>query len=202
MTTTAPVQAPKAARETRKFTVAEYFRLVDAGIIQPGERVELLEGEILLMAPTGPSHNGGVNRYTRVFGRQAGNLYTLQVQGPVRLDEHSAPEPDVALLKFREDDYCQAHAGPADVLLVVEVSDSSLDYDRGVKSRIYGRAGVPETWVLNLPEDCIERFTGPGPEGYGQHDILRRGEKVSPAALPDLELAVEDLLLPPPAPAE
>ncbi len=199
MTTTAPVQAPKAARETRKFTVAEYFRLVDAGIIQPGERVELVEGEVLTMPPMGNLHFSGIMRYTRVFGRLAGERFALLVQAPLPLDEHSAPEPDLALLTFREDDYASRRPGPADVLLVVEVADSSLDYDRGVKSQIYGRAGVPETWVLNLPGDCIERFTEPGPEGYGQHDLLRRGEKVSPAALPDLELAVEDLL--PPAPA-
>ncbi len=201
MTTTAPVQASIAARETRKFTVAEYFRLVDAGIIQPGERVELVEGEILTMPPMGNSHFSGIMRYTRVFGRLAGERFALLVQAPLPLDERSAPEPDLALLTFREDDYASRRPGPADALLVVEVADSSLDYDRGVKARIYGRAGVPETWALNLPEDCIERFTGPGPEGYGQHDILRRGEKVSPAALPDLELAVEDLLLPL-APAE
>ena len=196
MTTTAPVQAPVVPRETRKFTVEEYFRMVEAGILLEDERVELIEGEILLMPPIGPPHNGGVNRYTRVFRRFPIEWFTLQVQGPVRLDAHSAPEPDLALLKFREDDYWQAHAGPADVLLVIEVADSSLNYDREVKAHIYGRAGIPETWVLNLPEDCIERFTEPGPDGYAQHDILRRGDQVSPAALPDLELAVEDLLPP------
>ena len=194
--TTTMAKAPATGRETRKFTVDEYFRMVEAGILKPKERVELIEGEILIMPPIGPRHSGGVNRYVRVFAPLAGSRYTLQIQGPVRLNERSAPEPDVVLAKFREDDYSFAHAGPEDILLIIEVADSSLDYDREVKAHIYGRAGIPETWVLNLPRDCIERFLGPGPDGYGQHTVLRRGEKVSPVSLPDLELAVEDLLLP------
>ena len=202
MTTTAPVQAPVVPRETRKFTVEEYFRMVEAGILQEDERVELIEGEILLMPPIGPRHIGGVARYARIFIIQAVNRFSVLTQSTVRLGEHLAPEPDVVLLKFREDDYFFAHATPEDILLAVEVADSSLNYDREVKAHIYGRAGIPETWVLNLPEDCIERFTEPGPDGYAQHDILRRGDQVSPAALPDLELAVDDLLPPPPAAAE
>ena len=200
--TTTMAKAPQATRETRKFTVDEYFRMVEAGILKPKERVELIEGEILVMPPIGPRHNGGVNRYIRVFGPLAGARYTLQIQGPVRLNEHSAPEPDVVLAKFREDDYSFAHAGPDDILLVIEVADSSLEYDREVKAHVYGWAGIPETWVLNLTGNCIERFLGPGPDGYGQHTVLRRGEKVSPVSLPDLELAVEDLLLPVVAQAE
>ena len=89
---------------------------------------------------------------------------------------------------------------PEDVLLVIEVSDTSLNYDRGVKAHLYGRHNIPETLVLNLPGDCIEGFTKPGPEGYAQHNIYRRGETISPVSLPDLELAVDDLLPPPPAP--
>jgi Uma2 family endonuclease len=100
------------------------------------------------------------------------------------------------VLKFREDRYYFGNADPSDVLLVIEVADSSLNYDRDVKAHIYGRAGIPETWVLNLPGDCIERFLEPGPNGYAQHTVLRRGDKVSPVSLPDMELAVDDLLPP------
>ena len=112
------------------------------------------------------------------------------------MDEHTAPEPDVILAKFRDDDYSFAHATPEEILLIVEVADSSLAYDREVKAHIYGRFNIPETWVLNLPGDCLERFTEPSPEGYGRHTVLRRGEKVRPVALPDLELVVDELLLP------
>ena len=196
----APEQAPPAVtRETRKFTVAEYFRMAEAGILAARERVELIDGEVLIMPPMGHYHIGGVARYARVLISRAGNRYTVLIQSTVRLGEGFAPEPDLALAKYREDDYYFAHAGPEDLLLVVEVADSSLEYDREVKARRYGQAGIPETWILNLPEDCLERFTEPGPEGYARRDILRRGDKVTPAALPDMELFVAELL--PPAPA-
>ena len=194
--TTTPVKAPQVVRETRKFTVEEYFRMVEAGILKPKERVELIEGDILVMPPMGSSHIGGVTRYARVFISRAGDRFTVLIQSTVRLGEHLAPEPDVAIVKFREDDYSFAHATLEDILLVVEVADSTLNYDRDVKAHIYGRASIPETWVLNLPGDCLERFTEPGPEGYTQHATLRRGDKIRPVSLPDVELAVEELLLP------
>jgi Uma2 family endonuclease len=199
--TTTPVKAPQIARETRKFTVEEYFRMVEAGIFQEDERVELVEGEILLMPPMGHSHIGGVTRHARVFIGNASERYTVLIQSTVRLSESSAPEPDLALVKFREDDYSFAHAVPDDVLLIVEIAESSLAYDRDYKAHVYGRAGIPETWVLNLHGDCIERFQEPGTEGYAQHTVLRRGAKISPVSLPDVELAVEELL-PPVAPTD
>ncbi len=194
--TSATVKAPPATRERRKFTVDEYFRMVEAGVLQPKERVELIEGEILIMPPMGPPHFGGINRYTRVFRRLPIEEFDFLVQAPILLEDNSAPEPDFALLKYRDDEYSQTLPGPADTLLVIEVSDSSLNYDLNIKAHIYGRAGIPETWVLNLPGDCLERFTEPGPEGYTQHITLRRGDKVTPVALPNVELAVADLLLP------
>ncbi len=200
--TTTMAKAPATGRETRKFTVDEYFRMVEAGILKPKERVELIEGEILLKAPTGHRHVAGVIRYTRVLINLAANRFSVLVQASLPLDENSAPEPDLALLKYREDDYTGGFPNPDDVLLVIEVADSSLNYDREVKAHIYGRAGIPETWVLNLPGDCIERFTGPGSEGYAQHTVLRRGGRVAPVSLPDVELVVEDLLLPEVAEAE
>ena len=105
-------------------------------------------------------------------------------------------EPDVALLRRRPEGYGAAHPTPADVLLVIEVAHSSLEYDRNIKAHIYisGRSGVLETWVRNLPEDCIERFTEPGADGYARHTVHRRGETLTPVALPDLELAVSTLL--------
>jgi Uma2 family endonuclease len=194
--TTTPVQAPQVARETRKFTVDEYFRMVEAGVLQEDEKVELIEGEILLMPPMGSDHIWGVSQYAHTFISRAASRFTVQIQSTLRLGENFAPEPDLAVLKFREDRYYLSPPNPSDVLLIIEVADSSLAYDRDVKAHIYGRAPVPETWVLNLPGDCLERFTEPGPEGYAQHTVLRRGDKVRPVSLPDMELAVEDLLPP------
>ncbi len=199
---TAPPQPAPPVRETRKFTVAEYYRMAEVGILRPDERVELIEGEIILMPPIGPRHAGDVIRSIRLFSRLDDDRFVIQIQNPLHLADQSEPEPDVMLLRPRADDYTASHPTPADVLLVIEVADSSLDYDREVKAQIYGRAGVPETLVLNLPEDCIEGFDQPGPEGYAHHTIYRRGDRIRPVSLPDLELAVADLLPPPPAEPE
>ena len=192
----AVVAPPAPARASRKFTVSEYYRMAEVGILHPTERVELIDGEVLTMPPMGPEHFSGIMRHTRVFGRLAGDRFALLIQAPLWLDEFFAPEPDLALLKFRADDYWGLRPGPADTLLAIEVAKSSLQYDREIKAHIYGRAGIPETWVLNLPEGCLERFTAPGPEGYTRHEILRRGDKVRPITLPDLDLAVDELLPP------
>ena len=191
---TAAAAPPVVARKARKFTVAEYFRMAEKGILDEQERLELIDGEVLLMPPMGPEHFAGITAYIQVFRRLPIERFSLLVRAPLGLDEYTAPEPDLALLKFRADDYWLRRPGPEHTLLVIEVAKSSLAYDREVKAHIYGRAGVPETWVLNLPEDCIERFTEPGSQGYAHHEILRRGDKVSPVSLPDMELAVDELL--------
>ena len=175
--------------------------MAEVGILHPDERVELINGEIIVMAPIGYLHVGTVNRWTRLFGEQARRRYTVQIQNPIRLGEDSEPEPDVAILRFREDDYMGRLAGPADVLLVIEVSDTTLAYDRNVKVSQYAEANIPETWLMNLVDDCIEQFDRPGPDGYTRHTIYRRGDRISPAALPDVEFAVDDLLPPAVEPA-
>ena len=196
-----PVQeTPAYVPQTRKFTVAEYYRMAQAGILKPDERVELIQGEIILMPPIGPGHADNVNELNEVLAPHAPGRFRISVQNPVRLDDGSEPEPDVALLRRRPEGYAAAHPVPADVLLIIEVADSTLAYDREVKAHLYGRNNIPETWVRNLPEDCIERFTQPGPDGYARHTVHRRGETLTPVALPDLELAVSDLLLPMPTP--
>ncbi len=184
----------------RKFTVAEYYRMAEVGILGPDERVELIEGEIIVMPPVGPAHSGEVNRLNHQFSHPDNDRFIVHVQNPVQLGDGSELEPDVALLRYRGDFYGTAHPTPADMLLVIEVADTSLEYDRGVKAHIYGRAGVPETWVKNLPEDCIERFTEPGPDGYAQYTVHHRGETLTPVSLPDLELPVDEML--PPLPSD
>ena len=189
-------QALSSEPQTRKFTVAEYYRMGEVGILGPDERVELIEGEIIVMPPIGPGHAGEVNRLNHRFSHPDNDRFIVHVQNPVQLEDGSELQPDIALLRYRQDYYGTAHPTSADVLLVIEVADSSLEYDRGVKAHLYGRAGIPETWVKNLPEDCIERFTEPGPEGYAQHSVHHRGETLEPVSLPDLELAVDELLPP------
>ena len=203
MAAVTPPEAPLPAREKRKFTVAEYYRMAEVGVLSPEERVELIEGEIILMPPIGPLHAGDILRSIRLFTRRDDDRFTVQIQNPLRLDDGSEPEPDLMLLRPREDDYTTAHPTPADTLLVIETSDSSLAYDREVKIPLYARAGIPQTLIKNLPEDCVESFDQPGPEGYARHIIYRRGDKIRLTSLPDLELAVADLLPPiaePPSP--
>ena len=183
-------QVPKV----RKFTVAEYYRMAEVGILSPEERVQLIEGEIIVMPPIGPGHASSVALSIHAFSRPAGDQFLVQVQNPLHLADGSEPEPDVMLLRPRADYYAAAHPTPADTFVVLEVSDSTLEFDRNRKAHIYGRAGVAQTLVLNLPEDCIENFTEPGPQGYARHTIHRRGDKIQLVALPHLELAVEDLL--------
>ena len=183
-------QVPKV----RKFTVAEYYRMAEVGILSPEERVQLIEGEIIVMPPIGPGHASSVALSIHAFSRPAGDQFLVQVQNPLHLADGSEPEPDVMLLRPRADYYAAAHPTPADTFVVLEVSDSTLDYDRNRKAQVYGRAGVAQTLVLNLPEDCIENFTEPGPQGYSRHTIHRRGDKIRLIALPHMELAVEDLL--------
>ena len=197
----APAAAPASVLfpEKRKFTVAEYYRMTELGILQHTERLELIDGEIIVMAAIGVPHAIGVNRVNQAFAEVARNRFTVSVQNPVHLDDYSEPQPDIAIVRLRTDSELTSHPGPADVLVVMEVSDSTLDFDREVKSKRYAAAGIPEMWVMNLPGDCIDRLDQPGPAGYARHTVFRRGEQISPAALPDLELAVEDLLPPRPA---
>ena len=183
-------QIPKV----RKFTVAEYYRMAEVGILAPEERVQLIEGEIIVMPPMGPGHAGKIIRSNRHLGRLAADQFLVCPQTPLHLDDGSEPEPDVMLVRPRADCYETIHPTPADTFVVLEVSDSTLEFDRNRKAQVYGRAGVAQTLVLNLPEDCIENFTEPGPQGYGRHTIHRRGDKIRLVALPHLELAVADLL--------
>jgi Uma2 family endonuclease len=178
----------------RRFTVEEYHRMAEAGILSEDDRVELLEGEIVAMSPIGSKHAACVDRLTRYFDRQVGDHAIVRVQNPIRLGEHSEAQPDLALLKPRPDFYASSHPGPEDVLLVVEVAESSATVDREVKVPLYARFGVPEVWVVDLAGEQVEVFRQPSPQGYQDLRTLRRGEVVSPLLLPELPLPVEAIL--------
>src|SRR5207249_12101922 len=133
-----------------RFNVEEYYRMAETGVLKPDARVELLNGEIIDMSPIGPFHGGLVNRLTRLFNKLSKGLWLVSSQNPLRLDDHSEPEPDVMLLKPATDDYTSRHPQPEDVFLLVEVSDTTLDYDRENKLPVYGSAGIAEVWIVNL----------------------------------------------------
>jgi Uma2 family endonuclease len=177
----------------RLFTVAEYHKMAEAGILSEDDRVELIEGEIVAMSPIGSRHAACVARLTAVFSR-AGRHAIVWVQNPIRLAEHSEPQPDLALLRPRADFYAEAHPGSEDVLLVVEVAETSAAYDREVKVPLYARYGIPEVWVVDPAGDSVEVYRHPSPQGYQDVQTLRRRESVAPLLLPEICLAVDVIL--------
>ena len=185
-----------AVLERWRFTVDDYRRLAEVGILTEDDRVELLDGQIVRMSPIGDRHMAAVNRCNRVFSRAAGERVLVSVQNPVDLDPYNEPQPDVALLRPRDDDYARGKPGPADIFLVVEVADTSLAYDRQTKLPRYAATGVREAWLLDLEADALEVHREPRPDGYALIRRYRRGERVSAEALPDVDVAVEDLLPP------
>lgn len=167
--------------------------MAQAGIFREDDRVELLDGEILEMTPIGSRHAACVARLTARFSRVQANAI-VWVQNPIRLSERSEPQPDLALLRPRPDFYSQAHPGPGDVLLVVEVAETSVEVDRDVKVPLYARAGIPEVWLVDLAGGCIEVCRKPTPQEYQEVQRVLRGQHIFPQAFPDLGIAVDEVL--------
>ena len=188
--------APAPPLAPHRFRAAEYFRMVEAGILTADHRVELLGGQIVEVSPTNPPHAAALSRSVRVFTLGVGDRALVRDQSPLDLAEYDAPEPDVALVRPRADEYATGHPTAADVLLVLEISDTTLATDRATKLPLYAAAGVREAWLLNLQEDVLEVHREPGPQGYAWRRVYRAGERVAPEALPQLEVAVEALLPP------
>ena len=184
-----PVQAPR-----RLFTVREFHQMADAGVFREDDRVELLGGEIVEMTPIGRRHAGCVNYLNRAFSDVLGSTFLVSVQNPVTVDEHSEPQPDVAVLRFRQDFYRDAHPGPADVLLVVEVADTSAEVDRAEKVPLYARAAIPEVWLVDLQADAVDVYGQPSPAGYRDHVRVGRGGRLTAVAVSGIDLPASDVL--------
>ena len=177
-----------------RFSVKEYYRMAETGVLRPDARVELLNGEIIDMAPIGPFHGGVTNYLTRIFNPAPPALWVLSIQNPVRLDDHSEPQPDLMLLKPVSDFYRNRHPQPEDVYLLVEVSDSSLARDLAEKLPAYGHAGIPEVWIINLNEETVEVYREPHFSGYASKTVLKPGDTAQPLAFPDLTVNVSELV--------
>jgi Uma2 family endonuclease len=188
--------APPVAEPTpHRFTVAEYYAMVPAGILAEDARVELLDGVIYDVAPIGPEHNYSTNAaLADDFKNRLGARVVIWVQGSFRLSDDSEPQPDVMLLKPPRSRYRGRIPTPEDALLVVEVAYSSLGHDRGRKLPAYARAGVPELWIVNYPEQTIERWAEPADGAYRRHDVFSRGQSLAPLAFPDCQVAVDEVL--------
>ncbi len=193
MTTTA-LPAQTAAPTRRRFTVEEYCAMIDAGILAEDERLELLDGEIYVMPPTGEPHEFGTDLFNRELTHRLYDRALVRVQNSIRLSDYGLPEPDIAVVRFRGD-YHRNRPTPADVLLVIEVADSSLRRDRELKLPHYAAAGIPEVWIANVPARQVEAFHDPVDGVYQSRRIVPADGQISPRAFPDVVLTVGEFLL-------
>jgi len=177
-----------------RFSVQDYYRMAETGVLHPDARVELLDGKIIDMSPIGPFHGGVTNYLNQIFTAAAKGRWLMSVQNPVRLGDHSEPQPDLMLLKPAKDFYRRRHPQPADVFLLIEISDSTLETDQEDKLPAYGRAGLPEVWLVNLNELTVEVYREPNFTGYASKTILQAGEQAKPLAFPDAAVDVAELL--------
>jgi Uma2 family endonuclease len=177
-----------------RFTADDYHKMAACGVLSEDDRVELLDGEIVEMTPIGLRHLARVDWLNYVLTRALQGTAIVRVQGSIRLDRHSEPQPDLVILKYRPDFYAQVHAGPQDVLWLIEVGDTSVDFDRAVKLALYARAGIAEVWLVNLPEERLEVYRTPQGSAYRDVTHLHRGDRIAPAAFSDLILAIGDIL--------
>jgi len=180
----------------KKFTADQYYQMAESGILTQRDRVELIEGEIIQMAAIGKSHAVCVDRLTELFVLTFSSQALIRVQNPVRLSNYSEPQPDFAILRLRQDFYLDGHPQPEDVLAVVEVSDSSIDYDRGVKAPLYAGEGIQELWIIDLNVLAVEVYRLPSSQGYQQVQTFQPGESVAFQAFPNVSFQVEQLLIP------
>jgi Uma2 family endonuclease len=171
-----------------RLTVTDYYRMAEVGILRPDARVELIEGEIIDMAPIGSRHAGTVEQMAQVLRRAVKNEAMVRTQQPVALDVHSEPEPDITLVVSRDDHYKAAHPNPSDVLLIIEVADTTLRYDRDVKTRLYARHGIPEVWIVDLEGRRLLRYRSPSEMGYARSDSPDVGSAVTLESLPDARI--------------
>jgi Uma2 family endonuclease len=184
------IQAPR-----KLFSIDEYERMIETGILREDDHVELIRGEIVEMSPIGLEHITCVMRLNNLFlTQQLNRNLLLSVQNPIRVPSNSRPEPDVTVLKWRDDFYAGKHPSSEDVLLLIEVSDTTLADDRNVKMPLYAASGIPEMWIVNLPEGVIEVYANPAQGGYQYTRLAHRGESLPlPAGLVGA-VQVDDIL--------
>lgn len=176
-----------------RLNVDEYYRMAEVGLLAPDARVELIDGEIIDMAPIGSKHAYVVNALNGLLSAAVAARAVVAVQQPIRLGSRSEPQPDVSLLQLPAKRYLNAHPIPADVLLVAEVSESSLRYDREIKLPLYARHGIPEFWLVDVSSKTLQCLREPRGESYGSIATYRQGS-IQLAALPDVAVEISNML--------
>lgn len=178
----------------RRFSTAEYMRMAEAEFFAENEKVELIRGEIIEMSPVNIPHASTIRRLVQLLAAALGKQVILDVQNPIQLGEESLPQPDVVLLRPRDDAYSQSHPAATDVLLLIEVADTSLRYDRRVKGPLYGAAGIDDYWIINIQARQVEVYREPRQDGYRTVTYYTPGETLSLLAFTDVSLSVDEIL--------
>lgn len=190
------MQNTETTLKLRLWTVEEYHRMAEAGIFGADERVELLEGKIIWMIAKGTAHRSAVGRTDYLFKNRLGKQAWVSVQDPVRLNERSEPEPDIAVVKVDPLDYADHHPTPSEVYLIIEVADSSLKLDCETKAKAYSQAEIQDYWVLDVVNRQLHVFREPTPEGYKTEVVLAADAVIAPLEFPDLQIVVLEMLPP------
>ena len=177
-----------------RFTVDDYYTMAEAGILTHDERVELVNGEIIPMSPIGSRHASSVSALDHLMAAQLGRRALVIVQNPLHLASRAEPQPDVMVVGWRDDFYAERHPEPDDLFLLIEVSDSTLDYDRDEKLTMYAGADIPESWIINIPDRMVEVYTDPSAGEYRTRRVFSSQETVSPTAFPDVTLPVSRIV--------
>lgn len=178
--------------QKRLITVEDYHKMAEAGIL-PERGIELINGEIFEMSPIGSRHAKAVNKLNRILGKLLGDDMIISIQNPILASDYSEPEPDIAILKYREDFYANAHPKGADTMLVIEIADSSINYDLKVKLPVYAQSGVPEFWLVDLGKEEIQAFWQPTGDRYRFSQLVAKGDILT-AQYFALEIAVAEIL--------
>lgn len=187
-----PSPPPADTRGRYAFTVPDYHHLVASGHFTRTDRIELINGELTIMPPIGAGHSFHTTRITNSLPVKLPSGVWLRMNEPITLPPHSEPQPDAAVVRARTDGYRSAHPGPKDVLLIIEVADSSVAFDTQVKAKLYSKAGIPEYWVLDVPESCLRVFTQPSARGYKHLQVFDRGDTVKSTSVNGLAIKVKE----------
>ncbi len=179
----------------RRFTISEYHQMAEVGILTPSDRVELINGEILEMSPIGKRHAACVNRLNQLFSQTLGDRILMSVQNPILLNNLSEPQPDIALLQPRTDFYASGHPQPADIFLIVEVADSSINYDQEVKIPLYSASGITEVWLIDLNQNTLQVYQQPTPSNYQIIQQFQPENSLSSLAFPEINFRVDQMIL-------
>jgi len=178
----------------KRFRVEDFRKMMEAGILPEESGWEIIDGYLIDKMSIGSKHAGTVKRLNRILTNWAENNAIISIQDPIHIDEYNEPEPDIALLKPRDDFYGESHPMPQDVLLLIEVSNSTIEYDRKIKKTIYAEAEIPEFWLVNLQNNTVECYSQPKNGNYRLARILESGETVKSTSIENLTLTVEEIL--------